>query len=135
MVLLFYIVSKFKDPRQLSHNNNANALFGGGNKEFSKLVAQGEAATWHHRTDEYGRGCSRRTSIGHLLGTIESSGKIKVPKELKEAAILIDYAVTTRYPGDWEPVGEAEFKQAVALDQEVFQWVSSLTDKDREQGK
>lgn len=70
-------------------------------------------------------------SIGYLLKLIEDSGKVMVPENLKEAAMLTDYAVTTRYPGDWEPVGEAEYKQAVALAQNVFQWVSMLTDKDR----
>ena len=32
---------------------------------------------------------------------------------------LTDYAVTTRYLGDWEPIDEAECKQAVSLAQEV----------------
>lgn len=74
-------------------------------------------------------------SIGYLITLIQDSGKIKVPEPLKEAAILTDYAVTTRYPGDWEPVSEAEYRQAVALAQDVFQWVSLLANTDREKEK
>jgi HEPN domain-containing protein len=66
-------------------------------------------------------------SIGYLLRILEESGKIRIPESLKEAVILTDYAVTTRYPGDWEPIDEAEYKQAVSLAQEVYQWALFLT--------
>jgi HEPN domain-containing protein len=66
-------------------------------------------------------------SIGYLLRLIEESGKVQVPESLKEAVILTDYAVTTRYPGDWEPIDEAEYKQAVFLAQEVYRWALSRT--------
>ncbi|MEW5920422.1 MAG: HEPN domain-containing protein [Bacillota bacterium] len=71
-------------------------------------------------------------SIGYLLKLIEESGKAQVPENLKEAAILTDYAVTTRYPGDWEPIDEAEYKRAVSLAQEVYRWALSLTNQDGE---
>lgn len=41
-------------------------------------------------------------------------------------ALLSDYAVTTRYPGDWEPVGEDEYRQALAHAEEVWNWVVSV---------
>ena len=66
-------------------------------------------------------------SIGYLLRLINDSGKVEIPENLKEAAILTDYAVTTRYPGDWEPVEEDEYKRAVALARAIVQWVLSLT--------
>jgi len=68
-------------------------------------------------------------SIGYLIRLIQDSEKISVPEPIKEAAILTDYAVTTRYPGDWEPVDEAEYKQAVALAKDVFLWVSLIANK------
>ncbi|MBE3573230.1 MAG: HEPN domain-containing protein [Moorella humiferrea] len=71
-------------------------------------------------------------SIGYLLKLIEESGKVQVPESLKEAAILTDYAVTTRYPGDWEPIDEAEYKRAVSLAQEVYRWALSLTNRNGE---
>ncbi|MCR4442492.1 MAG: HEPN domain-containing protein [Peptococcaceae bacterium] len=71
-------------------------------------------------------------SIGYLLKSIEETGKVQVPERLKEAAILTDYAVTTRYPGDWEQIDEAEYKRAVSLAQEVYRWALSLTNQDGE---
>ncbi|MBS3976840.1 MAG: HEPN domain-containing protein [Syntrophomonadaceae bacterium] len=71
-------------------------------------------------------------SIGYLLRLIEEAGEVQIPERLKEAVILTDYAVTTRYPGDWEPVDEDEYKQAVSLAHEVYRWALSLTNQDRE---
>jgi len=71
-------------------------------------------------------------SIGYLLKLVEESGKVEISESLKEAAILTDYAVTTRYPGDWEPVDEAEYKRAVYLAQEVYQWALSFPNQDKE---
>ena len=68
----------------------------------------------------------RTHSIGYLLRLIEDSGKVQGPGALKEAAILTDYAVQTRYPGDWEAVGESDYKQAVLLADDVYNWVQSI---------
>lgn len=65
----------------------------------------------------------RTHSIGHLISLIASSGAIAVPDHVKDAAILTDYAVTTRYPGDWEPVGEEEYRRALELAEAVWEWV------------
>ncbi|WP_423822035.1 HEPN domain-containing protein [Salinibacter ruber] len=44
---------------------------------------------------------------------------------VKDAAILTDYAVATRYPGVGEPVTEEEYKRAVAIAEHVLEWVES----------
>lgn len=72
----------------------------------------------------------RTHSVGYLLKLIEESGQVQVPDGLKEAAILTDYAVTARYPGDWEPIEKADYERALRLAQEVYGWVSSLTRQD-----
>ena len=41
---------------------------------------------------------------------------------LQQAAILTDYAVTTRYPTDTEPVEEEEYRQAIDLAKKVIDW-------------
>jgi len=46
-----------------------------------------------------------------------------VPDSVKDAAILTDYAVATRYPGVGEPVTEEEYKRAVAIAEHVLEWV------------
>lgn len=43
-----------------------------------------------------------------------------------EAIILSDYAVATRYPGDYEPVGEEEYLRALEIARSVCKWVVGL---------
>ncbi len=66
-------------------------------------------------------------SIGYLIKLIEDDDNIRIPGNLREASVLTDYAVTTRYPGDWEPVTQHEYNQAVLLAQEVYRWVLTIT--------
>jgi hypothetical protein len=43
-----------------------------------------------------------------------------------EAVILSDYAVETRYPGNYEPVGEEEYLRALDIARSVCQWVVGI---------
>ncbi len=65
----------------------------------------------------------RTHSIGHLLSLLERRGKLDVPPLIREAVTLTDYAVTTRYPGDWDPVDEEEYLEAVRLAEATYNWV------------
>ncbi len=42
---------------------------------------------------------------------------------IKDSTVLTDYAVTTRYPGDYDPVDEKEYKESVYIAEQVFNWV------------
>ena len=44
----------------------------------------------------------------------------------KGAAILTDYAVLTRYPGDLEPVTEEEYLEAIRIAETVVQWAEKI---------
>lgn len=55
-----------------------------------------------------------------------AGARIRVPVRLEEAAILTDYAVTTRYPEDWDPIDETEYERALLLAQHVYEWVLSV---------
>ena len=68
--------------------------------------------------------CPRTHSIGQLLSLLESSRKVSVPEEIKEAAILTDYAVTTRYPGDWDAIDLEEYQQALKYAEKIWEWVA-----------
>lgn len=46
-----------------------------------------------------------------------------LPKELNNVLDLNDYAVFTRYPGDYVPLDDEERKDAVNIAQYVFNWV------------
>lgn len=60
--------------------------------------------------------------LADLITLVEAQG-LKVPDSVKDAAILTDYAVVTRYPGLGEPVTEDEHEQAVAIAEHVVEWV------------
>ena len=58
-----------------------------------------------------------------MLISLIKRQNIKVPLEVEESVILNDYAVETRYPGEYEPVTAAEYHTAVKLAAGVIQWV------------
>lgn len=60
--------------------------------------------------------------IGYLLELLEKT-KITIPAKIREASLLTDYAVELRYPGDYEPVEEDEYKNALKIMESVFKWV------------
>lgn len=69
-------------------------------------------------------------SIAVLLELLEGIG-VEIPEEIKNAAILTSYAVTTRYPGEYEPIDDDEYNQALALTIKTYQWIEQLlTQKD-----
>ena len=63
--------------------------------------------------------------LSRLLSLIEESG-IPIPEDVKEAAILTDYAVSTRYPGLSEPVSLDEYREAMALAARVLTWAQGI---------
>jgi HEPN domain-containing protein len=60
--------------------------------------------------------------LADLLTLVQNEG-IAVPDGVKDAAILTDYAVVTRYPGVGEPVTEEEHERAVEIAERVVAWV------------
>ncbi|WP_263820320.1 HEPN domain-containing protein [Salinibacter sp.] len=62
--------------------------------------------------------------VADLITLIEDHD-LPVPESVKDAAILTDYAVATRYPGVGEPVTEDEHERAVAIAERVVEWVES----------
>ena len=46
-----------------------------------------------------------------------------IPEEINETAVLNDYAVQTRYPGDYTPISEDEYRYAVIMAEECVKWV------------
>ena len=48
------------------------------------------------------------------------------PQEIEDAASLTDYAVTSRYPGDFESVDEEEYEETVRLAETVVLWAERI---------
>jgi HEPN domain-containing protein len=64
----------------------------------------------------------------HNLVTLikELSEHIEIPDKIKECAILNDYAVQTRYPGDYTPITKEEYDNAVQIAKKCVKWVRSI---------
>lgn len=48
---------------------------------------------------------------------------IVLPPYIEDVLELSDYAIQTRYPGDYYPVTEEEYRRAITISQEVLKWV------------
>lgn len=68
---------------------------------------------------------SKVHDIAYLMELLEK-GNIKIPKRLQRAKILTDYAVETRYPGDYIPVDEDMYKDALKLAERIVSWVEKM---------
>jgi HEPN domain-containing protein len=51
------------------------------------------------------------------------------PDFFKSLTILTDYAVSTRYPGDYEEILLNEYQQATSLAQQAYDWAFAIINK------
>lgn len=66
----------------------------------------------------------RTHSISVLIELAEKH--VEVPAQIRVCVELSDYAVQTRYPGEYHPVEKEEYEQAVSLANGVIEWVSAI---------
>jgi HEPN domain-containing protein len=64
-----------------------------------------------------------RTHVLEVLLDLLKAHGVHVPDNVDEAFVLSQYAVQTRYPGDWEPVTRKEAKLALEHAAQVLAWV------------
>jgi HEPN domain-containing protein len=64
-----------------------------------------------------------RTHVLEVLLDLLKAHGVHVPDNVDEAFALSQYAVQTRYPGDWEPVTRREAKLALEHAALVLAWV------------
>ena len=48
---------------------------------------------------------------------------IEIPEEIKDVIELNNYAVQTRYPGDYPPLEKEEYERALEITERVLNWV------------
>ena len=72
----------------------------------------------------------RTHSISHLIELIEEHS-IMVPDDIKDSISLTAYAVSTRYPGDFEPVDEQEYRETLETAEKVFNWVRKIIEDNK----
>jgi len=61
-------------------------------------------------------------SLSVLIETLEEYA-IVIPENVKAAVPLSYYAVTTRYPGHYEPINNHEYKAALKMAETIIDWV------------
>lgn len=57
---------------------------------------------------------------------------ITIPQKIDDAASLSDYAVVSRYPGEFEPVDEEEYKETVQLAETVVLWAEKIIQQQKD---
>ena len=62
--------------------------------------------------------------LDELITELEKND-IDVPTHVQECRTLTEYAVQTRYPGNFEPVLETEYHEAIHIATEVVAWALS----------
>jgi HEPN domain-containing protein len=69
---------------------------------------------------------SRSHDITYLIDLLISNNINPPESVVNEAPILTQYASETRYPGDWEPIADKEYKEAVKIATDVYDWAQEL---------
>jgi HEPN domain-containing protein len=70
----------------------------------------------------------------NLVALIKELSKyIGIPEEINETAILSDYAVQTRYPGDYTPIEEEEYNNAIIAAEKCIKWIEKLLKRSEEE--
>jgi HEPN domain-containing protein len=64
-------------------------------------------------------------SLVHLMDILESRGT-EIPKNVREADILTQYAVQSRYPSIMEEVTRSEYRDALKLAANVVFWAEMI---------
>ena len=60
----------------------------------------------------------------NLIALIKEVAKfVDIPEEVNEITILNDYAVQTRYPGDYTPIEEDEYNNAIMTAENCVNWI------------
>jgi HEPN domain-containing protein len=63
----------------------------------------------------------------HLVDILETGG-MDIPKTVRDADVLTQYAVQSRYPGWAEEVTQKEYREALELAARVVFWAESVID-------
>jgi HEPN domain-containing protein len=64
----------------------------------------------------------RRTHALEILIDLLKDRDVPIPDEIDQSFSLTQYAVETRYPGEWEPVTYDEASSALVIAERVFRW-------------
>lgn len=69
-------------------------------------------------------------SINKLVSCLQKNN-IYIPIKINDIVILSEYAVETRYPGDYEPISLEETTNAIELAENTLDWVKEIISNER----
>jgi HEPN domain-containing protein len=64
----------------------------------------------------------RTHNVDNLFRLLYKSGLV-IPQQILTASGLTEYAVNTRYPGDYDQVDKEDYESALHMAEEVYFWV------------
>ena len=72
-----------------------------------------------------GKDIPKTHSLIHLMDILESAG-IEIPKSVRNADILTQYAVQSRYPSIMEDITKTEYRESLKLAANVVFWAETV---------
>ncbi len=63
--------------------------------------------------------------LEELIENFEKNG-VAFPSDLKQATILTQYAIETRYPGHFDEITEDDYRQALEIAERLVDWAESV---------
>jgi HEPN domain-containing protein len=54
-----------------------------------------------------------------------------IPENIKEAALLTNYAVQTRYPGEYDEITKEEYERSIEIAKDCLDWVDNKINEKR----
>jgi HEPN domain-containing protein len=58
-----------------------------------------------------------------------------IPENINEATDLTNYAVQTRYPGEYDEITKEEYEKAVKIAKDCLDWVENIIKKNQKQSR
>jgi len=54
-----------------------------------------------------------------------------IPENIKEAALLTNYAVQTRYPGEYDEITKEEYEKSIKIAKDCLHWIENKIKEER----
>lgn len=124
------------DPREWLNRARSNLIQAGGLRagvyledlcfQAQQAVEKAFKALLLHRNARF----PYTHDLAELINLLDQADE-NPPARIREVARLNEYAVAARYPGLAEPVSQEEYREALALAEEVVSWVeNAMSSKD-----
>lgn len=76
-----------------------------------------------------GQNYPRTHDLAELLTLIKEEANEEIPKTIEQIPRLTRFAVAARYPGPLEGVTEEEYRDALAIAEDMVHWVQNIIEK------